>query len=69
MDISDVYAPIEVVSGICVTHHLVLALTEEHFHELRIHERGIVTEITGHMSSFEPEKVLRLQNIQNLFIS
>ena len=38
--------PGEVVSGICVTHHLVLAFTKEHILELRIHVRMIVTEIT-----------------------
>ena len=36
----------KVVSGSCGTHHLILSFTEEHFHELRIPERLIVTEIT-----------------------
>ena len=32
----------EVVSESCVTHHLVLAFTKEHIHELRIHVRMFV---------------------------
>ena len=37
----------EVVSESCVAHHLILAFTEEHIRELRIHEGMVVTEITS----------------------